>query len=408
MQYVPDTTLRLCHVPINANQKNQIDFPNRTEQYNYFLSKTILSLDQFTYQRHDYYIRVPINAEVLYNNGINYVMYDNKNFSDRWFYAFITKIEYLNDHVSAIYLKTDVYQTWFLDCKINTCFVVRETVINDDLFKHTLPENLPNGDVKTISSELIGMDLNARTSTEFDENYYCCVFMSEYLKNVSGNPVNRDSFLGGIPNPSFIYATNLDNYFDLMNQINQNGQASGVISCVAIPKTFCKYHAININITPNPPNPPNPSNPSSSLYLGSPFSGKFHITNIYDPPNHEGIDMVSDTDDLGVYAIIGGTVVSAEWENKDDPTQGYGQRVIIEQAGVWYIYGHLDSMNVSQGDIVKAGQLIGIMGNTGLCIPPEFKHVHLQIGVANTWHGNTFNPSSETFGAKYPNEVGAY
>ena len=251
------------------------------------------------------------------------------------------------------------------------------------------------------------MELNARTSTEFDENYYCCVFMSEYLKNVSGRPVNNDSFLGGIPNPSFIYATNLDSYFDLMNQINTNGQSNGVVSCVAIPKKFCKYHAINITTDPEQP-PITPSNPSASNYLGSPYASNFTISQQYNPPTHNGIDMYG-SDNLNIYSTCSGRVVYAQYHQGDTWESSYGNLVCIYNLSnqCYYLYGHLDSYCVSVGQIVAAGDKIGVQGNTG---GSYGSHLHYQItGGSDMWDkSDTRNPASAEFSSQFKNQEGTY
>ena len=144
MDFTPSTVVNVLNVPLNLSNKNQIDFENTTAQASYFSSCLVRSFTDFTYQRKDNIIRVPVNAEHLYN--CNYVMYKNDNFSDKWFYAYITKIEYLNPECTALHIKTDVFQTWFYDCTFRPSFIVRETVLDDSLFKHTIPENIESGE----------------------------------------------------------------------------------------------------------------------------------------------------------------------------------------------------------------------------------------------------------------------
>lgn len=55
---------------------------------------------------------------------------------------------------------------------------------------------------------------------------------------------------------------------------------------------------------------------------------------------------------------------------------GYGTWVNMKQGVYDYIYGHLSKALVSKGDNVKAGQKIGLMGNTGASTGP---HVHYEV-----------------------------
>ena len=60
--------------------------------------------------------------------GYNYVMYQNTHYSNKWFYAFITGMEYLNDNTTKITIVTDPFQTWQFDITFKQCFVEREMI----------------------------------------------------------------------------------------------------------------------------------------------------------------------------------------------------------------------------------------------------------------------------------------
>ena len=140
----PNTDLILLKCPIELDQANQLTFSNATAQYNYFNGLPKLIEDNFTYQRKDGKIRYPACADNLYS--YNYCMYRNSSYSNKWFYAFITNIEYLNDNTSLISIQTDVWQTWQFDVQWYKSFVAREHVNDDTIGKHTLDENIPTGE----------------------------------------------------------------------------------------------------------------------------------------------------------------------------------------------------------------------------------------------------------------------
>lgn len=56
----------------------------------------------------------------------NYCMYQNEQFSDKWFYAFITGMRYVNHNMTEISLLTDVFQTWQFDLDFKASFIERE------------------------------------------------------------------------------------------------------------------------------------------------------------------------------------------------------------------------------------------------------------------------------------------
>ena len=64
----------------------------------------------------------------------NYVMYQNTNYSNKWFYAFITNMSYITDFNTAINISTDVFQTWQFDFSFKQSFIEREMInVNEDV-----------------------------------------------------------------------------------------------------------------------------------------------------------------------------------------------------------------------------------------------------------------------------------
>lgn len=167
MVFSPDSIVYLLNVPFEQDQKNQLYFTSIEAQVNYFLSRRVKTYDGLTYQRKDNAIRVPDNIEHLYN--CNYVMYRNSNFSDKWFYAFITNLEYSNPNMTYAYIKTDVYQTWRFDITIKPSFVDREHILSDTPGNNVVPESFDLGEYITQSRTQI-----------FDTNVVgqnCCVLV---------------------------------------------------------------------------------------------------------------------------------------------------------------------------------------------------------------------------------------
>lgn len=157
----PQTDVYLLKVPLEINDFNQLTFSNATAQYNYFNGLPKLSVDNFTYQRKDGTIRYGANFDSLLN--YNYVMYRNDAYSNKWFYAFITGMEYLNDNCTAISIKTDTFQTWQFDLTYKPVLIDREHTNNDTVGANTLPEGLElgemvcNGDVTNFGVNIDGV-----------------------------------------------------------------------------------------------------------------------------------------------------------------------------------------------------------------------------------------------------------
>ena len=131
----PSTNLYLLKLPLELNNRNQLTWNSKEEQYNYFSSLQKLEVNNFTYQRKDSTIRYSANIDSILN--YNYVMYQNENYTDKWFYAYIEEMRYINDSMTEIIIKTDVFQTWLFDMEFKDSFVEREHV-SDVLIRQVL------------------------------------------------------------------------------------------------------------------------------------------------------------------------------------------------------------------------------------------------------------------------------
>ena len=126
MNFQPETVVRLLsNVPLSLNETNQLWFDTVTAQQTYFSGKVSRTYNQFTYQRKERnYVAVETNAELLYN--VNYMMFQNSNFANKWFYAYVTGIEYKNHNTSWVYYEIDPFQTWLFELNFKQSFIERE------------------------------------------------------------------------------------------------------------------------------------------------------------------------------------------------------------------------------------------------------------------------------------------
>lgn len=138
------TKVYLLNVPLENDYKHTLYFENATAQNTYFLSKKVKEYTNFTYQRKDGYIAIPANFDQLQH--VNYIAYQNTAYSNKWFYAFVTDLKYINDGVTYIYIETDYIQTWLFNYAVKQSFVEREHVSTDTIGDHTIPENLELGE----------------------------------------------------------------------------------------------------------------------------------------------------------------------------------------------------------------------------------------------------------------------
>lgn len=139
----PQTDIILLKAPLELSDNNQLTFANLTAQTNYFSSLPRLEINGATYQRKDNTIRFPAEFDTILQ--YDYVMYRNEAYSNKWFYAYITDIQYINDNMTSVAIKTDVFQTWQFDFVYKPSFVEREHTNTDTIGTNTVPESLETG-----------------------------------------------------------------------------------------------------------------------------------------------------------------------------------------------------------------------------------------------------------------------
>ena len=113
MYIVPNSTVYiLSGIPINKNYQHTIYFDDANAQYNYFKKHVKKTFTGVSYQREKRgWMRVECSADELYN--CNYIMYQNTAYNNKWFYAFIDSVEFVNNVTCEVTFTLDVMQTWF-------------------------------------------------------------------------------------------------------------------------------------------------------------------------------------------------------------------------------------------------------------------------------------------------------
>src|SRR6266478_2266028 len=127
---------------------------------------------------------------------------------------------------------------------------------------------------------------------------------------------------------------------------------------------------------------------------------------------HEGIDIRPlHRDENGepldeVRAIADGKVVHTSLV---PGYSNYGKYVVIEHhwdgSNYYSLYGHLSSIAVQSGEMVKRGQRIAVMGYTGTGLNRERAHLHLELDLM---FSRQFEAWYNTFFRSDPNHNGIY
>lgn len=121
-------------------------------------------------------------------------------------------------------------------------------------------------------------------------------------------------------------------------------------------------------------------NPVNNGKITSVFGSRIHpISN--ELTFHAGIDIAADKG-TPIYAGFDGKVVVAEY---DEWNGNYIK--LAHENSVMTVYCHCERLNVKEGDIIRAGEVIGYVGSTGSSTGP---HLHFELRIDNV----SYNPQT--------------
>ena len=242
----PQTDIYLLKCPLQLSNKNQMTFADSEAQFNYFQSLDKILLNDGSYQRKDGVIRYPAHIDTI--QEYNYCMYKNDNYTNKWFYAFIVNMEYVNDNMTFITIKTDVFQTWQFALNWRQSFIEREMLnTNEDVVgANLLPENFETGEYK----------IGGTASFDDLEPVNVIAYSGEKVPDLpygglSDISINQGAFkVNGIDSSvCFILAT--DNFGVLMAGLQKEAFSSYIVATFTVPKLAVKDFLISANKYPS-------------------------------------------------------------------------------------------------------------------------------------------------------------
>lgn len=175
MPYIPpNSDVVLCRgVPIESDYRHTLYFDSVAAQNNYFFSKAFKQFHNVSYQRERRnVITLEIPATDVY--ACNYLLFKNTSYGEKWFFAFVNSVEYVNDNVTDIYYELDMMQTWMFEYTLSQCMVEREHSVTDKIFENTKPENIGYGEL------MCGVSQNLLSSHGLLGEYACVITSKPY------------------------------------------------------------------------------------------------------------------------------------------------------------------------------------------------------------------------------------
>ncbi|MBO7697013.1 MAG: hypothetical protein J6T10_30655 [Methanobrevibacter sp.] len=148
MAYItPNTVVKVLKgIPLDKDYNHTLFNASLNAQESAISAYTKYTFTAQTYQRAGKNkIRVARLADDLYD--CNYMMFQNTSYGNKWFYAFIDTITYINDNATEIEYTIDVMQTWYFDYALGSCFVEREHTLTDHIGENLVNEDFDTGEL---------------------------------------------------------------------------------------------------------------------------------------------------------------------------------------------------------------------------------------------------------------------
>lgn len=228
-------------IKATPNYSDTIFFADKNAQFNYFsnVTKRVATLNSVSYQRHSrgwIKVNLPIGTVAQ----ANYMMFKNTAFENKWFYAFITDWEYVNNNNTLISYMIDDIQTWFFDCTLGDCLVEREHAMNDAIGNNRIPE--PVGSDRTIMtqrwecSNMNDYSVVVQASQKNRGQY----FETDYLQQGQFNGLSVWKSTCNDGTDASAIASVLDNMVGDGSYSEDATEQQQVVSVIMFPTTYCQ------------------------------------------------------------------------------------------------------------------------------------------------------------------------
>lgn len=239
----------LRNVPLEPSFDHTIWFDSSDQQATAFTTYALAYyFNKVSYQRYPRpYITLDKTVDELI--GCNYMMFRNTGFGEKWFYAFITQVEYISNTTSRIYYTIDPMQTYLFDVNVGECWVEREHAMTDAIGDNLIPESFELGEYVYDADYF--PNIFAKT------NYVICILATWKAVYEDNHWIIKDASTGGVGGvDSGIYTgltKNLCEYDpdnpracvekanNIIEAATKANKADGIVSITMYPKFFMNW-----------------------------------------------------------------------------------------------------------------------------------------------------------------------
>lgn len=148
MAYIPpNSTVEIFgDLGLTPTHDDTLYFASTADKDSYFSALTKLgTYSNLSYSRRNRGV-IRVQAPMSTLVGASYMRFKNTSFENKWFYAFVTAVEYVNNITTDIFFEVDVIMTWMGAFTLGQCYVERQHVTNDSIGANIADEGLKCGE----------------------------------------------------------------------------------------------------------------------------------------------------------------------------------------------------------------------------------------------------------------------
>lgn len=220
----PTGQLLLCHnVPFTNSYEDTILFNSGESQIAYFNGKVKKRADNYSIITFGSVLRVPFEQDEIID--CNYLLFRNSNFNNKWFFAFITSIEFVNINMAHIMYEIDVLQTYMFDWKLGLSYIERSHTPTDLIGGNLVADDFNVNEVINADSKYVSYGVNNVGLFYVDDDE-----QSEDFKIADGIYSGYKFIYGTMPVPIFVNTK--------LKELNEKGYGDRV-GCIFMFPSIC-------------------------------------------------------------------------------------------------------------------------------------------------------------------------
>jgi len=235
MAYIkPNSTVQYFgDLGLSPNYTDTFYFANKTQRNSYFDSLPKIGEEQsVSYVAKDNVFRSSLPISDLVKVG--YIRFKNTSFENKWFFAFVTSVDYLNNGVTEVAFELDILMTYLGDYTLTECYIDREHSATDNVGDNIIEENLDTG-------ELVYSNRKPSPYISYG-GYRICIQVAGLS---SGTPFPGHMYGEMYEGLDIQFFDTAEEAYNLIQQYVDAGRADSIISISMCPKYFAFRELLN-------------------------------------------------------------------------------------------------------------------------------------------------------------------